>query len=82
MDINTVCNVIAALSNDQKHELIFNHQPPPLTFLVHSYMAAIGFLLIGLRSTHGCVIAQVWMLYFVGYVLSCSNLMSVQTKVF
>ena len=32
MNIDAVRNIIAALSNDQKHELIFNHQPPPLTF--------------------------------------------------
>ena len=32
MDIDPVHDVIAALSKNQKHELIFNHQSPPLTF--------------------------------------------------
>ena len=32
MDIDSVHDVIAALSKNQKHELIFNHQSPPLTF--------------------------------------------------
>ena len=70
MDIDSVHDVIAALSKNQKHELIFNHQSPPLTFSAHSHMTAIeGFLLIGLRSTCDCVIAHIWMLYFVVHVL-------------
>ena len=32
MDIDPVRDVIAALSKNQKHELIFNHQSPPLKF--------------------------------------------------
>ena len=32
MDIDPVHDGIAALSKNQKHELIFNHQSPPLTF--------------------------------------------------
>ena len=70
MDIDPVHDVIAALSKNQKHELIFNRQSPPLTFSAHSHMAAIeGILLIGLRSTRDSVIAHIWMLYFVEYVL-------------
>ena len=32
MDVDAVCKVVGVLSNDQKHDLIFNHQPPPSTF--------------------------------------------------
>ena len=32
MDVDEVCKAVGVLSNDQKHELMFNHQLPPSTF--------------------------------------------------
>ena len=70
MDIDPLHDVIVALSKNQKHELIFNHQSPPLTFSsTFSHGCNRSFLLIDLRSTRDSVIGHIWMLYFVMHAL-------------